>query len=116
MRRAEPSACRSRSSIAKTPDSYSGGCGKITFHKSGSGRGESGSATASLAPASFGADAHRIINQLQALAMNEGYRWKKKLLSEQGRAQFEKLALGPWASRHRIEEMFRAGPKPTERL
>jgi transposase len=28
----------------------------------------------------------RIMNQLQALAMNEGYRWKKKLFSEQGRA------------------------------
>ena len=35
----------------------------------------------------------RIMNQLQALAMNEGYRWKKKLFSEQGRAQFEKLSL-----------------------
>src|SRR5580692_4705085 len=35
----------------------------------------------------------RIMNQLQALAMNEGYRWKKKLFSEQGRAQLEKLAL-----------------------
>jgi hypothetical protein len=34
----------------------------------------------------------RIMNQLQALAMNEGYRWKKKLFSEQGRAQLEKLA------------------------
>jgi hypothetical protein len=40
----------------------------------------------------------RIVNQLQALAMNEGYRWKK-LLSEQGRAQLDKLALAPWASR-----------------
>jgi hypothetical protein len=29
----------------------------------------------------------RIMNQLQALAMNEGYRWKKKLFSEQGRTQ-----------------------------
>ena len=26
----------------------------------------------------------RIMNQLQALAVNEGYRWKKKLFSEQG--------------------------------
>jgi hypothetical protein len=25
------------------------------------------------------------MNQLQTLAMNEGYRWKKKLFSEQGR-------------------------------
>ena len=45
----------------------------------------------------------RIMNQLQALAMNEGYRWKKKLFSEQGRAQLEKLALGPSASRRRQE-------------
>ena len=45
----------------------------------------------------------RIMNQLQALAMNEGYRWKKKLFSELGRAQLEKLSLAPWASRRRQE-------------
>jgi transposase len=45
----------------------------------------------------------RIMNQLQALAMNEGYRWKKKLFSEQGRAPLEKLALAPWARRRRQE-------------
>jgi transposase len=45
----------------------------------------------------------RIMNQLQALAMNEGYRWKKKLFSEQGRAMLEKLPLAPWASRRRQE-------------
>ena len=45
----------------------------------------------------------RIMNQLQALAMNEGYRWKKKLFSEQGRTLLEKLALAPWASRRRQE-------------
>jgi transposase len=45
----------------------------------------------------------RIMNQLQALAMNEGYRWKKKLFSEQGRDLLEKLALAPWASRRRQE-------------
>jgi hypothetical protein len=33
------------------------------------------------------------MNQLQALAMNEGYRWKKKLFREQGRAQLEKLTV-----------------------
>jgi transposase len=43
----------------------------------------------------------RIMNQLQALAMNEGQRRKKKLWSEAGRAQLEKLPLGPWASRRR---------------
>src|SRR5215470_11505320 len=45
----------------------------------------------------------RIMNQLQALAMNEGRRWKSKLWSEQGRAELEKLALAPWASRRRQE-------------
>src|SRR5713226_6422728 len=45
----------------------------------------------------------RIMNQLQAVAMNEGKRWKKKLFSEQGRAQLEKLSLAPWASRRRKE-------------
>src|ERR1700723_4531653 len=55
----------------------------------------------------------RIMNQLQALAMNEGYRWKKKLFSAQGRAQLEKLALAPWASRRRqglLELLDRMNP------
>ena len=43
------------------------------------------------------------MNQLQAVAMNEGKRWKKKLFSEKGRAQLEKLSLAPWASRRRKE-------------
>ena len=33
----------------------------------------------------------RMMNQLQALAMNENKCWKKKLWSERGRAEFEKL-------------------------
>src|SRR6266576_3292390 len=45
----------------------------------------------------------RIMNQLQAVAMNEGYRWKKRLFSEKGRALLEKLSLAPWASRRRKE-------------
>jgi transposase len=45
----------------------------------------------------------RIMNQLQALAMNEGRRWKAKLWSAQGRAELEKLPLAPWASRRRKE-------------
>ena len=45
----------------------------------------------------------RIMNQLQALAMNEGRRWKTKLWSEPGRAELEKLTLAPWASRRRQE-------------
>ena len=59
----------------------------------------------------------RIMNQLQALAMNEGKRWKSKLWSKQGRAEFEKLALGPWASRRRSEllELFdRVNPSVEE--
>jgi transposase len=43
----------------------------------------------------------RIMNQLQAVAMNEGKKWKKRLWSEPGRAQLEKLRLAPWASRRR---------------
>ena len=43
----------------------------------------------------------RIMNQLQAVAMNEGKRWKKRLWSEQGRAQLEKFVLAPWANRRR---------------
>ena len=40
------------------------------------------------------------MNQLQALAMNEGQRRKKKLWSEAGRAQLEALRLAPWAGKH----------------
>src|SRR6201997_3104981 len=40
----------------------------------------------------------RIMNQLQALAMNEGWRRKTKLWSARGRALLAKLALAPWAS------------------
>jgi transposase len=43
----------------------------------------------------------RMMNQLQALAMNEGQRRKKKLWSDAGRVQLEKLPLAPWASRRR---------------
>jgi hypothetical protein len=55
----------------------------------------------------------RIMNQLQALAMNEGQRRKKKLWSATGRAQLEKLALGTWASRRRkdlLELLDRMNP------
>ena len=45
----------------------------------------------------------RIMNQLQALAMNENRCWKGKLWSEQGRAELEKLPLAFWASRRRQE-------------
>ena len=45
----------------------------------------------------------RIMNQLQALAMNEGRRWKSKLWSKPGRVELEKLTLAPWTSRRRQE-------------
>ena len=52
----------------------------------------------------------RIMNQLQAVAMNEGKRWKKRLWSEQGRAELEKCPLAPWASRRqRRPDFLRAG-------
>jgi transposase len=57
------------------------------------------------------------MNQLQAVAMNEGYRWKKKLFSAQGRALLEKLSLAPWASRRRkelLELMDQLDPKIAE--
>jgi transposase len=59
----------------------------------------------------------RIMNQLQALAMNEGQGRKKKLWSEQGRAQLEKLSLGTWASRRRkdlLELLDRMNPSIEE--
>jgi transposase len=55
----------------------------------------------------------RIMNQLQALAMNEGQRRRKKLRNEQGRAQLEKLPLATWASRRRkdlLELLDRMNP------
>ena len=59
----------------------------------------------------------RVMNQLQAVAMNEGYRWKKKLFSEKGRALLEKLSLAPWASKRRnelLELLDQLDPKITE--
>jgi transposase len=55
----------------------------------------------------------RIMNQLQALAMNEGKRRKKNLWSEQGRAHLEELPLATWASRRRqdlLEVLDRMNP------
>jgi transposase len=43
----------------------------------------------------------RLINQLQAVALNEGLRCKKKLWREKGRKQLEAIRLAPWASRRR---------------
>ena len=43
----------------------------------------------------------RVMNQLQAVAMNEGVRRKGALWSKSGRAQLESFVLLPWASRRR---------------
>ena len=43
----------------------------------------------------------RIMNQLQAVAMNEGVQRKQGLWSKAGRAQLEALSLAPWAKRRR---------------
>jgi len=43
----------------------------------------------------------RIMNQLQAVALNEGLRCKKRLWREKGRQQLESFRLAPWASRRR---------------
>ena len=55
----------------------------------------------------------RIMNQLQAVALNEGVRSKKKLWREQGREQLESFRLAPWASRRRhdlLELLDRLNP------
>ena len=45
----------------------------------------------------------RIMNQLQAVALNEGLRCKKRLWGDRGRKQLEGFRLAPWASRRRRE-------------
>ena len=45
----------------------------------------------------------RVMNQLQAIAMNEGVRRKRGLWSKKGRGQLESLPLLPWTSRRRQE-------------
>ena len=42
-----------------------------------------------------------IMNQLQAVALNEGLRCRKRLWREKGRQQLEAFRLAPWASRRR---------------
>ncbi len=53
------------------------------------------------------------MNQLQAVALNEGLRCKKKLWRERGRQQLESFVLAPWASRRRrdlLELLDRLSP------
>jgi transposase len=45
----------------------------------------------------------RVMNQLQAVAMNEGVRRKRGLWTKQGRAELESLSLPSWTSRRRQE-------------
>ena len=45
----------------------------------------------------------RVMNQLQAVALNEGLRCKKRLFRADGGQQLESFQLAPWASRRRRE-------------
>jgi len=59
----------------------------------------------------------RIMNQLQAVALNEGLCCKKRLWRERGRQQLESFRLAPWASRRRrdlLELMDRLNPTIAE--
>jgi transposase len=59
----------------------------------------------------------RIMNQLQAVALNEGLRCKKRLWREHGRQQLESFRLTPWASRRRhdlLELLDRLNPTIAE--
>jgi len=59
----------------------------------------------------------RIMNQLQAVALNEGLRCKKRLWRERGRQQLETFQLAPWASRRRrdlLELLDRLNPTITD--
>jgi transposase len=55
----------------------------------------------------------RMMNQLQAVALNEGIRCKKRLWREKGREPLESFRLAPWASRRRhdlLELLDRLNP------
>ena len=55
----------------------------------------------------------RIMNQLQAVALNEGLRCKKRLWRDAGREQLEAFRLAPWPSRRRrdlLELLDRLNP------
>jgi transposase len=59
----------------------------------------------------------RVMNQLQAIAMNEGVRLRKALWRKSGRAKLESLQLAPWAAQRRkdlLELMDRLTPKIEE--
>ena len=52
----------------------------------------------------------RIMNQLQAVAMNEGVRLRKSLWSKTGRTTLESLPLASWAARRRQRSIGVTGP------
>ena len=59
----------------------------------------------------------RIMNQLQAVALNEGLRCKKRLWRDSGREQLQSLRLAPWAIRGRrdlLEVLDRVNPTIAE--
>src|SRR6202162_4320672 len=59
----------------------------------------------------------RVMNQLQAVALNEGLRSKKRLWRERGTQQLESFRLAPWASRRRgdlLELLDRLNPTIAE--
>ena len=56
----------------------------------------------------------RIKNQLHALALNEGYRWNKKLFSEQGRAQLERLWVSSLGQPTSARAVGAAGPHESD--
>ena len=59
----------------------------------------------------------RVMNQLQAVALNEGLRCKKRLWLGGGRQKLESFQLAPWASRRRdelLELLDRLNPRIAE--
>jgi len=59
----------------------------------------------------------RTMNQLQAVALKEGLRCKKRLWRKHGRPQLESMRLAPWASRRRrdlLELLDRLNPTISE--
>src|SRR6201993_2707465 len=57
----------------------------------------------------------RVMNQLQAIAINEGIRIKQGLWSKKGRARLESLLLAKWATRRR-EELLQLLDQLTPRI
>lgn len=59
----------------------------------------------------------RVMNQLQAVALNEGVRLKKGLWSQAGREQLKSFRLAPWATRRRqdlLQLLDQLSPSITE--